>query len=182
MYYTDGKTRDNLEEVKKIEETFGIDQISPFGTSHKGVFEEKLETMKLGKMNALAEKVGCPTAANVDEQKKFLREAFRAFQTRNPVDYGQLSPQKKTTKNKRETKAQKQAKQVVDSARTKSVFEKEFPNEDVQSLKKILHGYTLSDLQNLSAKCGLNPIFDKHRAINNLVSEFERDLNMRPKV
>lgn len=190
-HYADGKKRESLTQVKKLEKIYGIDQLSPFGTNHTKVFEEIVEKdvgdetdspfvkqeKKILSLNGFARKVGAHVSADLQEQKKFLWEAFRAWQTQNPPIYANDSS-KQLKPDMRKNKSKELLKQL-DKTRTKSVFEKEFPKDNPESFAKLLNTFTLADLQNLAAKAGFNPSFDKAKAKNILVKAFSSDWKNR---
>lgn len=171
--YADGKVREiNLEQIKAEEQQQGIQKVSPFGVNNKALFYDSLERMSLEKMNYLATKVGAPQAADLDEQKKILKEAFADYQRKCAL------PQK-TEEQKKEIQDAK-AKTLIDMPRTKSIFETKFAKfKDYGSFKRHLIGMTLSDLQNIAAQAGFNPTFDKKRLVLNLAGAFEADLKKR---
>ena len=177
-HYADGKVRKNLESIKEIEKAYGIDELSPFGTNHQPIFEEKIKDMDLNALNALAGKVGCVQAADIAEQTRILKEAFHAYQVKNPPNYG--LPKSKEVKMDMRTNEGKRVMKELDAARTKSVFEKEFPDATEQAFRKRLNTFTLSDLQNLAAKAGYNPTFNQQRLVETLVEAFKNDLKTRP--
>lgn len=179
QHYADGKERSEIDRIKQLEKIYSIDIISPYGTNHTAIFEEKIKKMEIEQLNSLAHKVGAIVSADKEEQRGFLRETFRAYQSKNPPNYSVQSA-KKAKLNQRTEDGQKAA-EVLDSARTKSVFEKRFPKDNPESFRKLLNSYTLADLQNLSAQCGFNPSFDRKRIVDLLTKEFERDLRLRVK-
>jgi hypothetical protein len=176
-YYSDGKMRDDKEAVRKLEKAYGIDQLSPFGTNHTKLFEERLEGMDIEALNNLAHKVRSIVSADVEEQKNFIRESFKAHQRINPPDYAKGKGRKGKLDMRKN--ADKKVMKDLDFARTKSTFEKEFPKDTVESFRKLTNTYTLADLQNLAARCGFNPTWDRRRIQELLVGEFSKDLRSR---
>jgi hypothetical protein len=178
MHYTDGKSRTNLDKVKEIEKVYGINMLSPFGTNHPEVFEEKIANMNIEQLNGIARKVGAPSYADEEQQKEILRQQFKHWSIENPPSYDiHKSKQAKLDMRKN---ASKRAAKALDYARTKSVFELDFPEDSLNSFLERLKTYDLADLQNLAAKCGFNPTFDRGKIIFALKKEFERDINSRP--
>jgi hypothetical protein len=176
-HYTDGKVREenvvDLEQIKAEEQQQGIQKVSPFGVNNKLLFLDMLEKMPLEKMNYLASKVGVPEAADLEEQKKILKEAFADYQRKCAM------PVEKTEEEKIEIQDAK-TKVLIDMPRTKSIFETKFAQfKDYGSFKRHLIGMTLSDLQNIAAQAGFNPTFDKKKLILNLAGAFENDLRKR---
>ena len=190
--YADGKIRDDIDKIKALENLYGIDKLSPFGTNHTKIFEEIVEAkdgrktdspdernrLTLAKLNRLAHKCGAIVSADLREQKAFLWEAFKAYQRENPSSYGQHKG--RSLKLDMRKNDNKEVLKKLDAARTKSVFEKDFSTETPESFRKLLNTYTLSDLQHLAAKAGFNPTFDRGRVIKTLVREFTEDKKNRP--
>jgi len=191
-HYTDGKSRTEIDRVKELEHIYGIDQVSPFGTLHTEVFKEIVEKRDgreedppherdyktLVRLNNLATKAGALISADLAEQKKFLWEAFRSYQIKNPPNYSQHKGQEmKLDMRKKENR---KIMKDLDYARTKSVFEKDFPTDTPESFRKLLNTFTLADLQNLAAQAGFNPTFDRRRAVDTLVTAFTEDWRSRP--
>jgi len=176
-HYADGKARINTERISQIEKENGINMTSPFGTNHAVLFEEKLKKMDLEQMNKMASSCGAMIKADEEEQKRLLRVAFRGWQTQNPPNHEQLKG--RTQKLDMRCAADKKVAAILSDTQNKSVYEKEFPGHNPHSFKKILATYTLSDLQNLAARCGFNPSFDRTRVITLLVSEMEKDIKLR---
>jgi len=190
-HYADGKVRGETERIRQLEQVYGIDKTSPYGTNYGPIFEEKInkiegkdtdspherEMKTLKKLNSMALKAGVIVAANVEEQRRHLRDGFRAYQSQNPPNY--FEGKAKESKMDMRKKSSKKVLESLDYARTKSVFEKEYPTDTPESFKKLLNTYTLSDLQHLAAKAGFNPSFDRGRTIETLVEEFSQDWKRR---
>ena len=176
-YYADGKERSRTDKIKEIERVFGISRISPFGTSNKDVFKEKLGKMTLKEKARLAEKLGVLKAANDVEQEKFLWEAFTDYSRRNGDPAGERVDNVSTPK---EVKLSEQAREVLEKTRMKTRLEKEFPTiHSEEKFSEILSSFSLADLRNLAAKLGFNPSFDKNRLVKLLKNEFSNDLKKR---
>jgi hypothetical protein len=190
-HYADGKVRGEIDRVRQLEEIYGVSKMSPYGTNYAPIFEEILEKLEgrdgdsrsereartLEKLNNIARKAGVIVAADIEEQKKYLRTGFKAYQSQNPPNY--LNTKQGKMKLDMRKNSSKRILKKLDRARTKSVFEEEYQTDTPESFRKLLNTYTLSDLQQLSAKAGFNPTFDRARAINTLVKAFNDDWEKR---
>jgi hypothetical protein len=176
-HYADGKARPSkLDSIKERERIDGTAVMSPYGTSSLPVLMDKLDNMEIEQMKDFAFKCGVKVIANQAIQREHIITAFKAWQTQNPPP----ARQGHTQRIDRRTNKSKEILADLDVARTKSIWERDFATETPQSFRKLLNTYSLADLQNLSARAGFNPSFDRGRIIGLLVSELEKDINLRP--
>lgn len=145
LQYTDGKARDEIDEIESKEKLMGADKISPFGTGDKRVFKRKLENMSSAQMRKMAEKTGCRTSADEEIQKKTLLKAFGEWQLTNWGSTG---------------------------TKTKEMVTVFGGNDSVQDFEKSLSSKTLSELQEMAMKLGFTPSFDRKRIIKILLQDY----------
>jgi len=178
-HYADGKIHTKIEKIQEFEKIYGINRLSPFGTNSREVFLHILKGMELENMNRMASKVGAPMIADKREQTAYLLEAFNAYSKENPPVHNKMEPTKIKIDHRK--RSSKEMLKDLDYARNKSVFEKDFPEHSPEEFRNILKSYTLADLQNLAAKVGFNPIFERVRIVDLLAKEFEKDYRTRVK-
>lgn len=152
LEYADGKERDEVDFAEEQEKIYGVDTVSPFKTADVRVFRRNLETMSRDKMAVLANRVAARIYSSEADQKEELLKAFHSWSSTN--GFVQTSS------------AKKQEKGALSEA---------FENADsVSSLREVLSGKTLSDLQSTAARLGFNPSFDRDRIIGIIVKEYRK--------
>ncbi len=152
LQYTDGKERDEVDFAEEQEKIYGVDTVSPFKTADVRVFRRNLETMSRDKMAVLANRVAARIYSSEADQKEELLKAFHSWSSTN--GFVQTSSAKKQEKG-----ALSEAFENADSA---------------SSLREVLSGKTLSDLQSTAARLGFNPSFDRDRIIGIIVKEYRK--------
>ena len=79
----DGKQRDDKEEqikqVKELEDLLGIEQMNPFKTLDKDIFEQNLSSMSVSDISNMCQNVGLNPPPYVNQMKKALSTAFDFF-------------------------------------------------------------------------------------------------------
>lgn len=145
LQYTDGKSRDEIDQIESREKLMGADKISPFGTGDKRVFKRKLENMNSVQMKSLAQRVGCRIAADQEIQKDNLLKAFNEWQMTNWGSTG--------------TKTEEMVSVFGDS-------------DTVEDFEKSMSSKTLSELQEMAMKLGFTPSFDRNRIIKVLRQDY----------
>jgi len=180
-HYTDGKVRSDLDRIKELERVFGIAALSPFGTSNKEVFKEKLKDMDLKSMARLAEKLGVIRAADKKEQKKYLMESFDDWVRKNGDPIGDKVKSNRPAASV--LKGHQNIQKLLDRDRKLTTFEQIFPTTDSEEkFIEVVGNYTLTDLRNLAARLGFNPSFDRARLILLLKNEFKTYLKKQGRV
>jgi len=94
---TDGKERDKKEEeiekVKELEELLGMPQMNPYGTLHRGVFQQRLDSCSASELTDLAARVGIPRERNMSVLRKSLLQSFDFYaQKHNVTVQGNAKP------------------------------------------------------------------------------------------
>jgi hypothetical protein len=144
LEYTDGKQRDEIDQIEDKEKLMGVDVISPFGTGNPRVFKRKLESMSHVKKTKLAERTGTRIFADEEAQDSALITAFNQWRGGNWSSTG----------------SQTEAKIGVLAADSMKEFEVKIKNK------------TLSELQEMAMKLGFTPSFDRIRLISALKQEY----------
>lgn len=82
---SDGKDRRQaeIEELKSLEELFGIKESNPYGTMNRQIFAEKISDMTTTDLQNLAMRVGVPPSRNGGELKRLLKNSFDSFVKRH---------------------------------------------------------------------------------------------------
>lgn len=93
----DGKQRDKKEEeikqVKELEDLLGIEQMNPFKTLDKDIFEQNLSSMSVSDMTNMCQNVGLNPPRYVNQMKKALSTAFDLYARKHNVTVqGQAKP------------------------------------------------------------------------------------------
>lgn len=144
LQYTDGKERDEIDEIEAKEKLMGVDVLSPFGTNNPQVFKRKLESMNHVSKSALAERTGTRLFADEELQNQSLIKAFHEWRGSN---WGSTGSQ---TKVKAEVLA----------------------SDSINDFEQKLKRKTLSELQEMAMKLGFTPSFDRIRLISALRQEY----------
>lgn len=93
----DGKQRDDKEEqikqVKELEDLLGIEQMNPFKTLDKDIFEQNLSSMSVSDISNMCQNVGLNPPPYVNQMKKALSTAFDLYARKHNVTVqGQAKP------------------------------------------------------------------------------------------
>jgi len=93
----DGKQRDDKEEeikkVKELEDLLGIEQMNPFKTLDKDIFEQNLSSMSVSDISNMCQNVGINPPPYVNQMKKSLSTAFDLYARKHNVTVqGQAKP------------------------------------------------------------------------------------------
>ena len=80
LSFSDGKEDERIRKAKELEQLVGLNQINPYGTSIRAVFEEGLGEMTLVDMQELAVTVGVFPSGTKTSLKNKLLKAFREHQ------------------------------------------------------------------------------------------------------
>ena len=94
---TDGKERDakqeEIDKVKELEELLGMPQMNPYGTLHRGVFQQRLDACSASELTDLAARVGIPRERNMNVLRKSLLQSFDFYaQKHNVTVQGNAKP------------------------------------------------------------------------------------------
>jgi|TARA_R100000482_G_scaffold119712_1_gene64448 hypothetical protein len=94
---TDGKDRNSKEEqiekVKELEELLGMPQMNPYGTLHRDIFKQRLESSSASELTDLAARVGIPRERNMNLLRKSLMKSFDFYvQKHNVTVQGSARP------------------------------------------------------------------------------------------
>ena len=144
LHYTDGKQRDDIDQIEAQEKLMGIDKISPFGTNDRKVLKRKLEKSSVAKLTAMAEKTATRMYADKEDQINALIKSFDEWRSSNWNNSG--------SKTEEITKAL--------AYDTLNDFESEMKTK------------TLSELQEVAMKLGFTPSFDRVRLLSALKQEY----------
>jgi len=80
MQRTTGKSYDQgIERAKELEKVLGIKKMNPFKTTDARILEERMSSMNLTDLQALAVKAGVFPSGNTTVLKNKLRKAFKAL-------------------------------------------------------------------------------------------------------
>jgi|14BtaG_2_1085337.scaffolds.fasta_scaffold06742_5 hypothetical protein len=93
----DGKQREKKEEeikqVKELEDLLGIEQMNPFKTLDKDIFEQNLSSMSVSDISNMCQNVGLNPPPYVNQMKKALSTAFDLYARKHNVTVqGQAKP------------------------------------------------------------------------------------------
>jgi len=93
----DGKQRDDKEEqikqVKELEDLLGIEQMNPFKTLDKDIFQQNLSSMSVSDISNMCQNVGLNPPPYVNQMKKALSTAFDLYARKHNVTVqGQAKP------------------------------------------------------------------------------------------
>jgi hypothetical protein len=94
---TDGKHRSSKEEqiehVKELEDLLGMPQMNPYGTLHRDVFRQRLDSCNASELTDLAARVGIPRERNMNLLRKSLVKSFDFYvQKHNVTVQGSSKP------------------------------------------------------------------------------------------
>jgi|TARA_A100000171_G_scaffold1388_1_gene1599 hypothetical protein len=140
LQYTDGKVRDEIDEIEAKEKIRGVDKISPFGTNNTKVFKRKLSNMTPSEKTKLAEKTATRIYADAELQDQSLTKAFHEWRGTNWGSTGGRTEEKV----------------------------KALASDSLEDFEKKLKSKTLSELQEMAMKLGFTPSFDRIRLISAL--------------
>ena len=86
---TDGKERDKkqeeIEKVKELEELLGMPQMKPYGTLHRDVFRQRLDSCSASELTDLAARIGIPRERNMNVLRKSLLQSFDFYAQKHNV-------------------------------------------------------------------------------------------------
>ena len=87
---TDGKERSQkekqIDQAKELELLLGINEMNPYGTLNKEIFEERVGSMSVSEMTSLAQHVGVTPTQNSTQLKKSLKKSFDLYARRHNVN------------------------------------------------------------------------------------------------
>ena len=94
---TDGKERSakekEIEKVKELEELLGMPQMNPYGTLHRDVFKDRVDSSSAADLTDLAARVGLPRERNTNLLRKSLMKSFDFYvQKHNVTVQGEARP------------------------------------------------------------------------------------------
>tara|TARA_Y100001972_G_C7651893_1_gene327856 strand:- start:1539 stop:1958 length:420 start_codon:yes stop_codon:yes gene_type:complete len=94
---TDGKERSvkekEVEKVKELEELLGMPQMNPYGTLHRDVFKDRVDSSSAADLTDLAARVGLPRERNTNLLRKSLMKSFDFYvQKHNVTVQGEARP------------------------------------------------------------------------------------------
>lgn len=144
LQYTDGKERDEIDEIEAQEKLRGADKISPFGTNDTRVFKRKLETMTNVQKTNMASKTATRVFADEEQQNQALIKAFHEWRSTNWGSTGGRTAEKSEV----------------------------LASDSLQDFEAKLKRKTLSELQEMAMKLGFTPSFDRIRLISVLRQEY----------
>jgi hypothetical protein len=144
LQYTDGKERDEIDQIEAREKLMGVDKISPFGTNNKKVLKRKLKTMDMAKIHRLAERTATRIYADKEEQDLAIIKAFDEWRVSNWDNTG---------------------------SKTQEVI-KVLAHDTLEEFEKKMRSKTLSELQEDAMKLGFTPSFDRTRLMAALKQEY----------
>ena len=144
LQYTDGKERDEIDEIEAQEKLRGADKISPFGTNDTRVFKRKLETMTNVQKTNMASKTATRVFADEEQQNQALIKAFHEWRSTNWGSTGGRTAEKSEV----------------------------LASDSLQDFEAKLKRKTLSELQEMAMKLGFTPSFDRVRLISALRQEY----------
>ena len=144
LQYTDGKERDEIDEIEAQEKLRGADKISPFGTNDTRVFKRKLETMTTIQKTNMASKTATRVFADEEQQNQALIKAFHEWRSTNWGSTGGRTAEKSEI----------------------------LASDSLQDFETKLKRKTLSELQEMAMKLGFTPSFDRVRLISALRQEY----------
>ena len=144
LQYTDGKERDEIDEIEAQEKLRGADKISPFGTNDTRVFKRKLEKMTAVQKANMASRTATRVFADEEQQDQALVKAFHEWRATNWGSTGGRTEEKS----------------------------KVLASDSLQDFEKKLKSKTLSELQEMAMKLGFTPSFDRIRLISALRQEY----------
>ena len=144
LKYSDGKRRDEVDEIEAKEKLMGVDVISPFGTGNPKVFKRKLESMSLVEKATLAEKTATRVFADQQTQDEALIKAFHEWRGGNWGSTG--------------THTYVKAKVLA--------------SDSIEDFEEKVKRKTLSELQEMAMKLGFTPSFDRVRLVAALKQEY----------
>jgi hypothetical protein len=144
LQYTDGKERDEIDEIEAQEKLRGADKISPFGTNDTRVFKRKLETMTTVQKTNMASKTATRVFADEEQQNQALIKAFHEWRSTNWGSTGGRTAEKSEV----------------------------LASDSLQDFEAKLKRKTLSELQEMAMKLGFTPSFDRVRLISALRQEY----------
>lgn len=144
LQYTDGKERDEIDQIEAREKLMGVDKISPFGTNNKKVLKRKLENMSTAKIHRLAERTATRIYADKKEQDLAIIKSFDEWCVSNWDNTG---------------------------SKTQEVIEV-LARDTLEEFEKKMRSKTLSELQEDAMKLGFTPSFDRTRLMAALKQEY----------
>lgn len=144
LQYTDGKERDEIDEIEAQEKLRGADKISPFGTNDTRVFRRKLENMTPVQKANMASRTATRVFADVEQQDQALIKAFHEWRSTNWGSTGGRTAEKSEV----------------------------LASDSLQDFEAKLKRKTLSELQEMAMKLGFTPSFDRVRLISALRQEY----------
>lgn len=144
LEYTDGKERDEIDEIEAQEKLRGADLISPFGTNDTRVFKRKLEKMTAVKKANLATRTATRVFADTELQDQALIKAFHEWRATNWGSTGGKTAEKSEL----------------------------LASDSKEDFEKNIKSKTLSELQEMAMKLGFTPSFDRNRIISVLKQEY----------
>lgn len=144
LKYSDGKHRDEIDEIEAKEKLMGVDVISPFGTGSPKVFKRKLESMSLTEKATLAEKTATRVFADQQTQDEALIKAFHQWRGGNWGSTGTHT----------------------------DVKAKVLASDSIEDFEEKIKRKTLSELQEMAMKLGFTPSFDRTRLVSALRQEY----------
>lgn len=144
LHYTDGKERDEIDQIEAKEKLMGVDKISPFGTNNKKVLKRKLENASKAKIQRLAEKTATRMYADKEDQIDAIVKSFDEWRVSNWNNSG---------------------------SKTAEVVEV-LAHDTLTDFEKEMKGKTLSELQEVAMKLGFTPSFDRTRLLAALKQEY----------
>ena len=94
---TDGKERDakqeEIDKVKELEELLGMPQMNPYGTLHRDIFRQRLDSCSASELTDLAARIGIPRERNMSVLRKSLLQSFDFYaQKHNVTVQGNAKP------------------------------------------------------------------------------------------
>jgi hypothetical protein len=144
LHYTDGKERDDIDQVEAQEKLMGVDKISPFGTNDRRVLKRKLENFDLQKLARIAEKTGTRSYADREDQIGAIIKAFDEWRVSNWHNSGSKTAE----------------------------ISKILAHDDLGDFEKEMKSKSLSELQEVAMKLGFSPSFDRTRLLSVLKQEY----------
>jgi len=144
LQYTDGKERDEIDEIEAQEKLRGADKISPFGTNDTRVFKRKLENMTPVQKANMASRTATRVFADTEQQDQALIKAFHEWRSTNWGSTGGRTAEKSEV----------------------------LASDSLQDFETKLKTKTLSELQEMAMKLGFTPSFDRIRLISALRQEY----------
>ena len=144
LQYTDGKERDEIDEIEAQEKLRGADKISPFGTNDTRVFKRKLENMTPVQKANMASKTATRVFADEEQQDQALIKAFHEWRSTNWGSTGGRTAEKSEV----------------------------LASDSLEDFETKLKRKTLSELQEMAMKLGFTPSFDRIRLISALRQEY----------